>query len=300
MRVGMLGLGDIARKAYLPVLTSRDDIELRLCTRNRETLDATGDSYHIDHRYADIESLLVAGIDAAFVHVATSAHVDVVSRLLRAGVPTYVDKPLADNIDDCVKLTELAHSRNTSLLVGFNRRYAPIYRELVEPPPALIFMQKNRVDLPDKARRFVFDDFVHVVDTLRFLAPQTELVDVRCVTRAGRVEIVLVQLAGTGVTAIGSMNRTGGHTQELLETQSAGVRRVVHDMAQVDSYRDGRQVVVRRADWTSVQAQRGFDGICAYFLESVRNGRVLEAEEALRTHELCERIVAEVTLAAAS
>jgi virulence factor len=298
MRVGVLGLGDIARKAYLPVLTTRADIEVRLCTRNRETLNAIGDSYHIDHRYADVESLLVAGIDAAFVHVATSAHVDVVSRLLRAGVPTYVDKPLADNIDDCVKLAELARSKDTSLLVGFNRRYAPIYRELVEPPPALVFMQKNRVGLPDETRRFIFDDFVHVVDTLRFLAPQTELVDVRCAVRAGRLELVLVHLAGPGVTAIGSMNRTGGDTQELLETQGAGLRRVVHDMATIDSYRGGQQVVVRRGDWTSVQEQRGFGGICTYFLESVRNGRVLDTDEALRTHELCEQIVTEVKAAA--
>ena len=32
-------------------------------------------------------------------------------------------------------------------------------------------MQKHRVDLADTPRTVVFDDFSHVVDTLRFLLP---------------------------------------------------------------------------------------------------------------------------------
>ena len=34
MRVLMVGIGDIAHKAYLPVLGTRDDIELHCCTRD--------------------------------------------------------------------------------------------------------------------------------------------------------------------------------------------------------------------------------------------------------------------------
>jgi predicted dehydrogenase len=35
LRVGMIGLGAIAQKAYLPVLTARPDVELHLFTRDR-------------------------------------------------------------------------------------------------------------------------------------------------------------------------------------------------------------------------------------------------------------------------
>lgn len=34
MRIGIIGLGDIAQKAYLPVLSKKEGIELVLCTRN--------------------------------------------------------------------------------------------------------------------------------------------------------------------------------------------------------------------------------------------------------------------------
>jgi virulence factor len=292
MRIGLVGLGDIARKAYLPAIADRADVELHLCTRNRESLDAVGDSYRVEHRYHDLDALIGAGVEAAFVHVATSAHVDVVSRLLDAGVHVYVDKPLADNIGDCVKLAELARSNARSLMVGFNRRFAPVYRELLQPTPTLVMMQKNRVGVIDEPRRVVFDDFVHVVDTLRFLAPQAELVDVRSTTSSAGLELVVIELASAGVTAIGCMNRNGGHTEELLETQSSGLRRVVSDLARVDDYRDERHTVVRRGDWVSVQAQRGFEAACAHFIDAVRSGEVLDAADALRTHEFCERIVA--------
>jgi len=294
IRVGVVGLGDIARKAYLPVLAARADLELHLCTRDRETLDAVGNAYHLEHRHGELGELLSSGIDAAFVHVATPAHVEVVSRVLRAGAHAYVDKPLATTLDDCVRLAELARANDRSLMVGFNRRHAPVYRELLEPRPSLVFMQKNRVGLADTPRHVIFDDFVHVIDTLRFLAPQAELDDVRAVTRGARLELVCARLVGDGVTAIGSMNRNGGYTQELLETQGAGFRRVVRDMAQVDDCRDGQHVVVRRGDWTPTTAQRGFEAICDEFVASVRRGAVLDPADALRTHEMCERIVVEV------
>jgi len=40
MRVLVIGLGDIARKAYLPALTSIPGLELHLATRNAEVLAA--------------------------------------------------------------------------------------------------------------------------------------------------------------------------------------------------------------------------------------------------------------------
>ena len=101
IRAGVIGLGDIATKAYLPVLATRADVELRLCTRDRQTLDAVAARFRAGHRYADVTELVAAGLDAAFVHVATPAHAEIVSRLLDAGVPTYVDEPRASDLVTC-------------------------------------------------------------------------------------------------------------------------------------------------------------------------------------------------------
>ncbi|HVT78561.1 MAG TPA: Gfo/Idh/MocA family oxidoreductase [Acidimicrobiales bacterium] len=289
-----MGLGDIARKGYLPALAVRGDIEVHLCTRDPLVLAEVGDAYRFDHRHDNLDDLLAADVEAAFVHVATAAHVEVVSRLLAAGVHVYVDKPLADNLADCAHLVELARSKGRSLMVGFNRRHAPSYREAAALQPSLVVMQKNRVGAADSPRRVVFDDFIHVVDTLRFLAPQADLQSVHAAMSDGVLDLVAVQLVGPGVVAIGAMNRSGGHTQEILDIHAHGVRRVVHDIAAVDEYRDDRHTLVRRGDWTSVQQQRGFDDICERFISAVADNELLDADDALRTHEMCERVVKEL------
>ena len=38
MRIGVIGLGNICEKAYLPVITAIEDVELIFCTRNEEKL----------------------------------------------------------------------------------------------------------------------------------------------------------------------------------------------------------------------------------------------------------------------
>ncbi|MEU6232620.1 Gfo/Idh/MocA family oxidoreductase [Kitasatospora sp. NPDC047058] len=294
--VGVIGLGDIAQKAYLPVLTALPGLDLRLMTRDRAKLDRLGDTHRIapEHRFTDLGELIGSGIRAAFVHAATDQHVPIVEQLLTAGVDVYVDKPLDQTLDGARRLVGLADRTGRSLLVGFNRRHAPGYLHALERPRDLIVLQKNREGLPEAARSLVFDDFIHVVDTLRFLVPgEIEHVDVRSRTRNGLVEHVVLTLAGEGFTALGIMNRVSGSTEEVLEVSGADSKREVHNLAEIIDHR-GQPTTRRRGDWVSVARQRGIEQIVLAFLDAVRTGKTLDAHDALRTHELCERIVARI------
>jgi virulence factor len=133
-----------------------------------------------------------------------------------------------------------------------------------------------------------------VVDTLRFLVPEAELVDVRAHVGDGSLHSLAVTLAAGCVAAVGVMNRDGGLTEEILEVNGPGVKISVRDMAEVVEHRGGAATVEHRGDWTTVTLQRGFDEICAVFQDAVRRGEVIDAADALRTHEMCERIVAQV------
>ncbi|MFF1556775.1 Gfo/Idh/MocA family protein [Streptomyces sp. NPDC058279] len=293
MKVGVIGLGDIARKAYLPVLTTRPDVELHLQTRTPETLRRIGDIHHVpaERRHATLDALIAQGMDAAFVHAPTTAHPEIVTRLLEAGVPTYVDKPLAYELAESRALVELAEARGVSLAVGFNRRHAPGYAQCADHPRELIIMQKNRVGLPEDPRTLVLDDFIHVVDTLRFLLPgEADHVDVRAVVREGLMHQVVLQLSGDGFTALGVMNRLSGSTEEILEVSGQDTKRQVVNLAEVIDHR-GQPTVRRRGDWVPVARQRGIEQVVDTFLEAVGAGRVLSARDALLTHELCERVV---------
>jgi virulence factor len=292
MRIGIIGLGDIAEKAYLPVLAATPGIEPHLCTRDEGRLDRLGDQYRIGPRFTSVGELLGAGIEAAFVHAATTAHVPIVSELLEAGVHVYVDKPLAYDLAGSETLVRLARERGRSLMVGFNRRRAPGYAALRDLPRDLVVMQKNRSGLADEPRVVVFDDFIHVADTLRFLAPgEVTRTSIRTRMRDGLLEHIVLELSGDGFTAIGVMSRTSGAAEETCEVMGGGVKRRVVNLGDVVDY-SGGEVLTRRGDWAPATRQRGIEQICGEFLDAVREGRIISADDALATHALCEDIVA--------
>ncbi|WP_324784842.1 Gfo/Idh/MocA family oxidoreductase [Streptomyces sp. H51] len=293
MKVGCIGLGDIAQKAYLPVLGVLPGVELHVQTRTPATLDRVGDSLHLPpgRRHRDLDGLLAQGLDAAFVHAPTAVHPEIVTRLLQAGVPTYVDKPLAYELADSERLVEFAEERNVGLAVGFNRRYAPAYAQCAEHPRELILMQKNRVGLPEEPRSMILDDFIHVVDTLRFLVPgPVDDIAVRARVEDGLLHHVVLTLAGDGFTALGLMNRLSGSTEEILEVSGQDTKRQVLNLAEVIDHK-GQPTVRRRGDWVPVARQRGIEQAVLAFLDAVRAGKVLSARDALETHALCERVV---------
>ncbi|MDC0770580.1 Gfo/Idh/MocA family protein [Streptomyces sp. HD] len=293
MKVGCIGLGDIAQKAYLPVLGAQPGVELHLQTRTPATLARVADGLHLPagQRHESLDSLLAQGLDAAFVHAPTVAHPEIVTRLLEAGVPTYVDKPLAYRLAESERLVALAERRQVSLAVGFNRRYAPGYAQCADHPRELILMQKNRIGLPEEPRSMILDDFIHVVDTLRFLAPgPVDDVTVRARVEGGLLHHVVLQLAGDGFTALGVMNRLSGSAEEILEVSGQDTKRQVLNLAEVIDHK-GQPTVRRRGDWVPVARQRGIAQAVLAFLDAVRAGKVLSARDALATHELCEQVV---------
>ncbi len=95
MKIGIIGLGDIAQKAYLPVITQRPDLELVFCTRNPALVTQLAQRYRISENCTDYRELLGYNVDAVMTHAATSAHPQIAQFFLEHGIPTFVDKPLA-------------------------------------------------------------------------------------------------------------------------------------------------------------------------------------------------------------
>jgi virulence factor len=298
MRVAIVGLGAIAEKAYLPVIATRADVRLVLCTRNGERLGAMAAAYRVPDAVRDVGAAIALGLDAAFVHTATESHVEVAERLLAAGVHVYVDKPVAYSYAECERLVAAAERAGRTLMVGFNRRFAPLYRQARGAGDArVVVMQKNRTALPDEPRRFVFDDFVHVVDTLRYvIGPRAAEPRVSAFQRAGQLHHVMLQLDADGCTAVGLMNRDSGATEETLEVMRPGEKWVVRGVTSAVHQTDGAERVHRSGDWESVLHRRGFPQIVDHFLACVRGEQELEqsARDALATHALCEHVVREV------
>jgi virulence factor len=299
LRVGLIGLGDIAAKAYLPVLAADAGVEPVLITRDPARRAALQSAWRVIEGYATVEDALTSGepLDAAFVHAATQAHPGIAVALIDAGIPAFIDKPLALTALEADAVVARARAAGVSLAVCFNRRFTPAYTEVARWPGLdTVVLTKNRLGLPDDPRVVVFDDFVHVVDTLRFLvAPDPDEVQVVCRPGGdGTLARVAITLRQGGRVGVGIMDRDSGQTVEVLEAMAPGRARRVTDLVDVVD-RVGGVAQHRQPDnWAPVATQRGFTAMIAQLLGSVRAGEVLDGGDALATHLLCEDILGQV------
>ncbi|GHI00185.1 Gfo/Idh/MocA family protein [Neobacillus kokaensis] len=298
LKIGVIGLGDIAQKAYLPVYSQIKDVDFHFYTRNQDKLKAIGEQYRFSHLHSDLESLVNCGIIGAFVHSSTSSHEEIVSWLLNRGVHVFVDKPITDNYEGAKRLVELAEEKGLTLMTGFNRRYAPSYKRLKKiVQPNMVIVQKNRHNLPGEPRNFIFDDFIHVVDTMRYLSPypiEELLVNGRF--ENGTLYHVVVQFISQGGTAIGIMNRDNGTNEEIAQVMGPYEKGTVYNVSQLIISKDMENFEVRSSDWEPTLVKRGFQEMVNDFIQSMESNTSPEitAWDSLETHEICEEIISKL------
>ncbi|MEH7010905.1 Gfo/Idh/MocA family oxidoreductase [Neobacillus niacini] len=295
LKLGIIGIGDIANKAYLPVVGKLANVEFHLFTRNTEVLTEISNKYRFPHTHTSLTSIIESGIKGAFVHSSTESHDQIIRELLNNGIHVYVDKPITYHLETTKELVELAESNGLILMTGFNRRFAPFYQAMAEiDRPNMVIMQKNRHALPGDIRSFVYDDFIHVLDTVRYLF-KGEIQDVIVNGRVsnGMLYHVVVQLISKDMTGLAIMNRDSGAVEEKLEVMGANEKRVVQDLDKLSIYRDQKETSLSFNNWDSTLFKRGFEQIVEEFINAIRTDSFpsIAARDSLRTHEICERVV---------
>ena len=296
LRVGVVGLGGIAQKAWLPVLGAADGWTLQATwSPGKEKALRVCETWRIP--YADSLEQLAAQCDAVFVHTSTASHFEVVSRLLGAGVHVCVDKPLADKLSDAESLVELAARRGLTLMVGFNRRFAPLYRELKAhlDDAASLRMDKHRSDSVGHDLRFtLLDDYLHVVDTALWLAGGKARLSGGLLQTTAQGEMLYAEhhFSSSQLEVTTSMHRRAGSQREWVQAVTDGGLYEVRDMREWQEER-GQGVVQRPVPgWQTTLEQRGFVGCARHFIECVQNQTVPETagEQALLAQRIVEKL----------
>ncbi|WP_435929856.1 Gfo/Idh/MocA family protein [Dryocola sp. BD613] len=297
LKVGVVGLGGIAQKAWLPVLSAAGDWTLQgAFSPTREKAQKICDTYRIP--YVSSIADLAAQCDAVFVHSATSTHFAVVSELLQAGVNVCVDKPLAENLADAERLVALAERKKRTLMVGFNRRFAPLYQELKAKlaTGASLRMDKHRADSvgPNDLRFTLLDDYLHVVDTALWLAGGDAQLQSGTLQTNEQGQMLFAEHHFTHehLQITTSMHRRAGSQREWVQAVTGGG---LFDVTDMRDWREecGAGVVNRPVPgWQSTLEQRGFAGCARHFLACVANQTVPETsgEQALLAQSVVEKL----------
>ena len=307
MRIAIVGIGDIAQKAYLPILTQLNDVELIFCTRNNSTLQKLALQYRVKTLYQDYRQLSQANIDAVMIHSSTVSHPEVAAYFLQQGIPTFVDKPLADNAFDCEKLYELAQAKQVPLYMGFNRRFIPLYNrhlgdlQNAHSDSSLLSLrwQKNRHNLPGNIRDFIFDDFIHPLDSVN-LDAKSDLQGVHLTSqfKGSQLARLDVQWQSANTLLHASMNRLYGITCEHVSASFENRAYEFDSFSSGKCLQDKQTSIIQLEDWTPMLTSKGFADMIDDWLSVVQSGKLKQSviERNLSSHQLAEAICEKVEL----
>lgn len=302
MRIALLGLGDIAQKAYLPLIAAMPGITPLLCTRQAAVLHQLMQQYRIKEGYTELTQLIAAKPDAVMIHSSTDSHFSIATTLLNAGIAVFIDKPLSYNLAECEQLLALAERRKLLLFVGFNRRYVPLYQAPLAAEPVQLHYQKHRYNLPADVRTFVYDDFIHLLDFAHYATVLHNKGNFTPVVYGqfdnqqadnkllGAVQVNW-QLGKTTVAV--SMNRLAGMNMERLEYYSHNQHWQIDNLAQGHSAGANQLQQLVQHDWHSTLYKRGFVSMLEAFMQQLQKGGTNSTENrrVFSSHQLCEYVV---------
>ncbi len=123
-KVLILGVGSIGER-HVRCFQATGRVELRL-VEIQETLRRTvAERYGIRAAHADLETALADHPDAAVIATPAPSHVPLAIRLVEAGVPVLIEKPLSTSLDGIEQLQRLAHEQRVVVAVAYVYRVHP-------------------------------------------------------------------------------------------------------------------------------------------------------------------------------
>ena len=187
-RIGFIGAGSYATSLLIPAFR-RSNVILESVASNAgiSSLRAAR-KYGFHFATSDVSSILENdAIDAVVIATRHDSHAALVARALAAGKHVYVEKPLCLTLDELSQIEAALSTESRGagriLMVGFNRRYAPLVQRIKDllaatTEPKTFVMTVNAGRVPDShwtqdpavgGGRFLGEG-CHFVDLLRHLA----------------------------------------------------------------------------------------------------------------------------------
>jgi predicted dehydrogenase len=299
-RVGIIGAGGVAQR-HARVLSGLPDVQVAAVTdvvpeAAGRLADACG-----ARAVPDVAAVLQAGVDAAYVCVPPFAHGDAERAVIAAGVPLFVEKPIAVDQDTALEIAGLIAKSDLLTAVGHHWRYLGVVEQaravLADRPVRLVtgaWLDKvppvGWWPHTDRSGGPVVEQAAHVLDLARHLAgevtevwaagngtpPPVDGADVDGATAAA------LRFAGGAVGTVAATCVLGWKERAGLEVYADGLSLAVSETGLVVRDGDDTRTVDSDPDSARVAVDRAFIAAVRGEGDDVR----VPYAEALRTHLL--------------
>jgi predicted dehydrogenase len=265
-RVGLIGAGAFARGTLLPALQAAGaEVAAVASERGLSAADvASRLGAGVPARSAD-EILADDSLGAVAIATGHASHARLAAAALRAGKAVFVEKPLALT-DAELDEVEAALGAGGPLMVGFNRRFAPLVERLVAAFPAVVprvvSIRVNAGPLPPdhwlhdprEGGGRLLGEACHFVDLLAHLAGSPPVsahaVAIPAPERPRECSDELAAHLSFANGSVGTLVYTGGGdarlAKERIEAFGGGVSAVIDDFRRLELYRGGKRDVTKQ------------------------------------------------------
>jgi len=158
VRVGLIGLGEVAQLMHLPILADDERFRIAAVTDVSPSLTAyVANRYGVTKRPASADALIAdPQIDAVFILTPDHLHAELLEKAMRAGKHVFVEKPACLTAAQLEPLVELDRHNERIVFVGYMRRFSRPFLELKRRLPDLSQIRHVRMrDIIREAPFFV-------------------------------------------------------------------------------------------------------------------------------------------------
>jgi predicted dehydrogenase len=143
LKIGVIGAGHLG-KFHLNNWAEIEGVQLiGFCDTDDANAKLVSEKYNIP-RYTEIEKLIDA-CDALDIVAPTSFHFELCEAAIKKGKHVFVEKPLANTMDEARELVKLAKEANIKFQVGHVERFNPAFLSLKEYNLSPMFIEVHRL-----------------------------------------------------------------------------------------------------------------------------------------------------------
>lgn len=137
VKVGLVGLGEVAQVIHLPILQAHSGLFeiVALCDISQELLAALGERYNVppEQRYTDYHNIaLQKDLDAILILSSDEYHTDAALAALQQKKHVLVEKPMCLTHEEAEAIIRARDEAGVQVMVGYMRRYAPAFVQAAE------------------------------------------------------------------------------------------------------------------------------------------------------------------------
>jgi predicted dehydrogenase len=143
LKVGVFGTGHLG-KFHLNNWKEIPDAELvGFFDPNDDTAKEVADKYQLA-RFLDVDALMDAS-DAVDIVAPTTFHFELCKKAIRKGKHVFVEKPLANSMEEARELVKLSKESNIKFQVGHVERFNPAFLAMKDIPLNPMFIEVHRL-----------------------------------------------------------------------------------------------------------------------------------------------------------